>query len=350
MPEPQRGDVTEFTLDAAGFACARVMDEPEIWRIELAMESTFLGTVNAHVLIDGNEALVVDTGTPDPFNDTRLMRALLRLGVDPAHTTVFCTHTHLDHAGLTYELALSGMRVMATAGTLADSVRYAPRSYFDYMVERLVSEGSGPAEAATMAESIWSHTQDFKHWEVEPESVEPGDHVRCGRWEFEVVASPGHTPGHGILWMPERRLAFTGDAVLFNCSTCISFLGGVDDPLGDQLQTLENIANMGIEHAFLGHGVQKGNLAERCRENIAHHERRLERTKLAVKERPGSTARELAPALGWRVPFDRWEEVPAITRWFIMGETIAYFDHLVAQGAVRREVDAEDVTRYYATK
>lgn len=344
---PVRGNVAEFTLDSDGFACTRVMDEPEVWRVELAMESTFLGTVNAHVLIDGDEALVVDTGTPDPKNDTRLMRALLRLGVDPARTTVFCTHTHLDHAGLTAELAQAGMRVVATSGTIADSARYAPRAYFDYMVARLVSEGSGSDEAAEMAESIWSHTQDFCGWGVEPEAVEPGDRLRCGRWEFEVLEAPGHTPGHGILWLAERRVAFTGDVVLFNCSTCISFLGGVADSLGQQLLTLENVANMGIEHAFLGHGAQEGDVAERCRKNIAHHERRLARAKEAVGERPGSTAFELAPSLGWRVPFDRWEEVPAITRWFIMSETIAYFDHLVAQGAVRRELGPDGVARYF---
>lgn len=345
-PNPARGDVTEFTLDSDGFTCTRVMDEPEIWRINLSMKSTFLGSVNAHVLIDGEEALLVDTGTPEPFNDTRLMRALLRLGVDPARTTVFCTHTHLDHAGMTYELAVAGMRVVTTSGTYADSVRYAPRSYFDYMVERLISEGSGHAEAADMAEAIWTHTQDFRAWEVEPEAIEPGEHLRCGRWNFEVIATPGHTPGHGILWLPEKRLAFTGDVVLFNCSTCISFLGGIDDPLGDQLCSLEKIANMGIEHAFLGHGTQEGDISERCRNNIAHHQRRLERAEAAVKEHPGSTAFELAPALGWRVPFDHWSEVPAITRWFIMGETIAYFDHLVTQGTIKRTVDSDGIARY----
>lgn len=345
-PSPAPGDMTEFTLDSAGFACTRVFDEPQIWRIELVMESTFLGSVNAHVLIDGEDALVVDTGTPDTYNDTRLMRALLRLGVDPARTTAFCTHAHLDHAGLTYELALSGMRVMATGATLADSARYAPRSYCDYMVQRLISEGSGAAEAKDMAESIWSHTQDFRRWGVEPQAVEPGERLRCGRWEFQVVAAPGHTPGHGILWLPEKRLAFTGDVVLFNCSTCISFLGGQEDPLGDQLNSLKKLANMGIEHAFLGHGAQEGDVSERCRANIAHHERRLERVQRAVGERPGSTAFELAPSLGWRVPFDRWEEIPAITRWFIMGETISYFDHLVAQGKIQRITGPDGISRY----
>ena len=96
-----------FTLDEDGFTCRRVLDAPEVWRVELLMHDTFLPSVNAFVVLDGGEALVVDAGTPDPLNDTRLMRALLGLGVDPAETptTLFCTHAHIDHVGLARELA-----------------------------------------------------------------------------------------------------------------------------------------------------------------------------------------------------------------------------------------------------
>ena len=83
------GDATAFTLDSDGFACTRVFDEPEIWRVELLMSQTFLPSVNVFVVRDGAEALIVDTGTPDDYNDTRLMRALVRLGVDPSRSTLF---------------------------------------------------------------------------------------------------------------------------------------------------------------------------------------------------------------------------------------------------------------------
>lgn len=99
------GDATAFTLDSDGFACTRVFDEPEIWRVELLMSQTFLPSVNVFVVRDGAEALIVDTGTPDDYNDTRLMRALVRLGVDPSRSTLFCTHAHIDHAGQARELA-----------------------------------------------------------------------------------------------------------------------------------------------------------------------------------------------------------------------------------------------------
>ena len=84
-----------FTLDEDGFTCRKVLDAPEVWRVELLMHDTFLPSVNAFVLRDGADALVVDAGTSDDFNDTRLMRALLGLGVDPERTTLFCTHGHV---------------------------------------------------------------------------------------------------------------------------------------------------------------------------------------------------------------------------------------------------------------
>ena len=31
-----------FTLDGDGFTCHRVLDEPEVWRVELLMHDTFL--------------------------------------------------------------------------------------------------------------------------------------------------------------------------------------------------------------------------------------------------------------------------------------------------------------------
>ena len=104
---------------------------------------------------------------------------------------------------------------------------------------------------------------------------------------------------------------------------------------------------MGVEHAFLGHGVQEGVLAERCQGNIAHHERRSARALAAVGERPGSTGRELVPALGWHVPFETWEKVPALTRWFLVSESVAHLDHLVCCGRMRREKDDAGVNRYW---
>ena len=337
-----------FTLDEDGFTCRRVLDAPEVWRVELLMHDTFLPSVNAFVVLDGGEALVVDAGTPDPLNDTRLMRALLGLGVDPAETptTLFCTHAHIDHVGLARELAEAGARVLVPDGVLADMRRFAVSAWRDEMAARMRAEGAPDAEAAELADVIWDHVVNFEAEKIAFSTVAPGDAVRVGRWAFEVVAAPGHTVGQCVLWEPETRTAFLGDAVLFLCSTCIGFWGAGEDPIGEQLRTLRALADRGIERAFMGHGLQEGSVSERCLANAGHHERRSARALAAIAERPGSTGYELVPAMGWRAPFDRWAETPAMTRWFLVSESIAHLDHLVATGAVRRERGADGVSRY----
>ena len=341
------GDATAFTLDSDGFACTRVFDEPEIWRVELLMSQTFLPSVNVFVVRDGAEALIVDTGTPDDYNDTRLMRALVRLGVDPSRSTLFCTHAHIDHAGQARELAEAGVRVTLARSTLADMRRFSTPTYCDYMADRLVAEGVGRAEAEELANSIWAHTTDFERDEVPFHVLDEGQMLRCGRWEFRTAPVPGHMPGQTALWLPERGVAFTGDVVLYACSTCICFWGGSEDALGDQLATLGKVADMGIEHAFLGHGLQEGVLADRCLGNVAHHERRSSRALAAVGEHPGSTGRQLVPALGWHVPFETWGQLPALTRWFLVSESVAHLDHLVCCGRICREKDDAGVNRYW---
>ncbi len=336
-----------FALDSDGFSCEKVFDEPEVWRVELLMGQTFLPSVNAFVVLDEGEALVVDTGTADDYNDTRLMRALLRLGVDPSRTTLFCTHAHNDHAGQAAALAQAGIRVCAYQRTVEDMRLLPSRAYLDAMVSRLMIEGVEKEQAAQMAGAIWKHNIDIEAQGVRCESLAAGDHLACGRWSFELLPMPGHTPGQCILWLAEKSLAFTGDVVLFACSTCISFWEGMCDSMSDQLESLARLRDLSVEHPMLGHGVPQGELSQRCEKNIAHHLRRADRALAAVAERPGATAFELVPHLGWHAPFDAWDQVPALTRWFLVSESIAHLDRLVALGSLTRKVDARGVNRYF---
>ena len=339
-----------FTLDEDGFTCRRVLDEPEVWRVELLMRDTFLPSVNAFVVRDGSETLVVDAGTSDDFNDTRLMRALVGLGVDPERVTLVCTHAHMDHAGLARELALAGARVVVPEGVLLDMRRLAVPAWREEMVARMRKEGVGEAQSAELANVIWDHAVNFESEKIAFSTIAAGEVLRCGRWELEVVPTPGHTPGHCALWEGRTRTAFLGDAVLFLCSTCIGFWGEGEDPMGEQIVTLRRLAGMGIEHALMGHGLQEGSVAERCEKNARHHEHRSARALAAIRATPGQTGFDLVPAMGWRAPFDRWSETPALTRWFLVSESIAHLDHLVAIGAARRVPDADGVHRYFAVE
>lgn len=336
-----------FTLDADGFTCRRLLEEPEVWRVELLMGDTFLPSVNAFVVLAGDEALVVDSGTPDPLNDTRLMRALLGLGVDPARTTVFFTHPHLDHMGLASELSLAGAGLVVSEGVRDDMALLADPAHLVEMISRLEAAGFCAAESAELAGTIFPHTRDLAREGVPFRVLDAGEPVRVGDWSLRALPAPGHTPGNTVLWLPERRVAFMGDAMLYACSTCIGFWGEGQDAIGAQIGSLRRLASLGVEHAFLGHGLQDGDVTQRCEANAAHHERRSARALAAVAAAPGSCVRELMPSLGWRLDFGEWDATPALTRWFLASESLAHLDHLEAMGAVRRERGSDGVDRYF---
>ncbi len=341
-------DQDSFTLDSEGFTCEKVFDEPEVWRVCLLMGQTFLPSVNAFVVLDEGDALIVDCGTADDYNDTRLMRALVRLGVDPARATLFCTHAHNDHAGQASALAQAGVQVCAYEKTVDDMLYLPTGENLDAMVSRLMLEGVGREEAKDLASAIWAHNIDLAAQGVSCRPLAADDTLTCGRFTFELVPTPGHMPGQCVLWLAEKSLAFTGDVVLFACSSCISFWEGTADSLSQQLASLERLRDLGIEHPMLGHGVPEGELSERCEKNIAHHLRRAERALAAVAVHPGSTGLELVPHLGWRAPFDTWGQVPALTRWFLVSESIAHLDRLVALGQVTSEIDERGHHRYFS--
>ena len=305
--------------------------------------------MNVYVVRDGGDALIVDAGTGDDYNDTRLMRALVRLGLDLSRATVFCTHGHDDHAGLAYELAEAGAEVLMSSQSVADMREIAYVEGRDARAARLAGEGVDPDCARDLAGLMWSRRADLVLEHVAVRTVEPGERVTCGRWSFEVVGTPGHTPGHCILWLPERGIAFTGDALLFACSTFISFWDDAPDSLGSHIESLHKIADMGIEQAFIGHGEQTGDIAELARKNIGHHERRIARAVEAVRRAPGRAGVDLVEDLGWRALGDLGlDGVPPLTRWFILAESIAVLDCAVHRGAVRRERDARGISRYYS--
>jgi glyoxylase-like metal-dependent hydrolase (beta-lactamase superfamily II) len=99
------------------------------------------------------------------------------------------THWHADHVGGNAELQAVGAQVAAAGHDAAAVARRDPgccvAEYLDqpvapYSVDRALADG----EVLTLGEAQW-----------------------------QVVATPGHTPGHLCLWQPEERLLVVGDAL-----------------------------------------------------------------------------------------------------------------------------------------
>lgn len=155
----------------------------------------------------GDRAVIVDPGDEAP----RLLGALRELGVQL--DGILLTHTHFDHVGAVAELAReTGAKVWCPeieVPILADINAY------------MRFPGLGPFES-----------YDADH------TVAGGEEIELAGLTFDVVFTPGHSPGHVTYAVRGEDALFSGD-VLFEGS-----VGRTDLPGGDWPTLARSIADL----------------------------------------------------------------------------------------------------------
>ncbi|MBC7004599.1 MBL fold metallo-hydrolase [Photobacterium sp. BZF1] len=164
----------------------------------------------------------------DPGGDIHLLKEKAQqLGLTV--TKLILTHGHLDHVGGTEPLAKElGIPVVGPHKEDAFWLQGLPRQ----------SEMFG----FPMTEAF-----DPDQW------LEEGDTVTVGNQTLSVLHTPGHTPGHVVLFSKDANVAFVGD-VLFKGG-----IGRTDFPKGDYQTLIDSIKGklwpLGNEVTFIpGHG------------------------------------------------------------------------------------------------
>jgi len=85
---------------------------------------------------------------------------------------------------------------------------------------------------------------------MEIHTVSHGDLITIGDFRFEVVVTPGHSPGHMSLHEPDKGLLFTGDIIGDSVCWYSPSSGGVDG----FLTSLERLENLGASIMLPSHG------------------------------------------------------------------------------------------------
>lgn len=170
----------------------------------------------------GKAAVIDPGGEPD-----KIMAAAAKM--DAKIIKIWLTHGHLDHAGA---------------------------------AEEIKRRTGAPIEGPQKEEIFWL-TQIRESWrrfgiedgeDCTPDRwLEEGDKLELDGIEFKVAYTPGHTPGHIVIYHEGARLAFVGD-VIFAGS-----IGRTDFPRGDQQTLIDSITGklwpLGDDMRFVpGHG------------------------------------------------------------------------------------------------
>ena len=156
---------------------------------------------------DASHGVLVDPGEEAP----RLLAALDAAGV--TLDGILVTHCHFDHIGAVAPVArATGAEVWCPEGeiqVLADIMSYVP----------------------------WAGFGPYESWQAE-HPVTGGDRIELAGMAFDVIDTPGHSPGHVTYALDGEDALFSGD-VLFQSS-----IGRTDLPGGDLPTLMRSIGTL----------------------------------------------------------------------------------------------------------
>ena len=316
-----------------------------IYRIYVPLTGNPLKSLNSYLIkAEGTgKNLLIDTG----FNCEECLEALLagmaELGATAENTDAFLSHMHSDHCGNAAALQKLGMKLLMTEPDyrFMNRLDWQPRGLW-YAAEGM------PAE-------VWKDSLNKNpaaQYVSGPFDIVPlndRDTLEYGGYTLRCIVTPGHTPGHMCLYIPEEKLLFSGDHVLFDITPNICAVAPGDDMLGEYLSSLEKIRKLDIAVTLPAHrGTGNVDVYSRIDALEAHHQKRLEEVLDIVRRSDGISAYTLTGLMRWNIRAKSWEDFPAGQKWFAMGEALAHIYRLCVLGKVRRELLDDGHVVYHA--
>lgn len=299
-----------------------------IFRVNLPLPFR-LNHVNCYA-IQGNEGWsIIDTGldTEESRNGWRQFMATTHMDATSIRA-IYLTHYHPDHYGLAGWLQeISGAPVYIGRQDRDAALLYwhggqdTPRKVTELLIQHGMSH--------EMAGQLVASTDNLALNMTQPDMtiMKPGDIVPMGNYNYEVVWTPGHSDGHLCFYNRENGIFFSGDHLLPKITSNISYWPDAHpNPLGNFLQSLNTIRQLGCHLILPAHGTTFDNMAERVDQVKIHHQERLQQMlNLAA---PGATAYEVCIQVF--PPTLSTHEMR-----FAMSETLAHLLFLVDSGNLR---------------
>ncbi len=179
---------------------------------------------NAYLIADSDSG---DAAVVDPAWDGKLILSeARRRGWRIAH--LWYTHAHFDHIG--------------GAAEIADSLNPLPLVALHPDDHVLWRAGGGGALFGFKIDPGPEPTIDFTHGQI----------LRLGKAQFEVRYTPGHTPGHCVLYCAEAKVCFCGDLIFAGSVGRTDLPGGnwdtLENSIREQIYTLPNETRLHSGH------------------------------------------------------------------------------------------------------
>lgn len=312
-----------------------------LYRVEIPLPGSPLGTVNSYVVKSDCRSLIVDTGMDREECKVALQRALEEIDVDLKKTDFFITHLHLDHLGLVFGLKTGSSKVFFSR---LDAEQVGSETEWDMAIQFALLHGFRADELQNVLSNHPGYR--FKRSQLQKqvlfEFVREGQEIRIGNYLFRVIETPGHSRGHMCLYEPLQKILISGDHLLREITPTIQLWSKDGDPLRQYLSSLDKIETLEVERVLPGHGPMFRDCKRRIQELRHHHQKRAEEI-IALLDQGGQNAYQLASRMSWDVDYGPWDSFPVLQKWFTVGETLAHLKYLEGEGKTRRQMRNQQV-------
>lgn len=326
---------------------------PGIYQLRLPTKSFPPGHTNAY-LVRGDEGyLLVDTGWDTEEILNYIQKEIAEIGISLKEITqIVLTHSHTDHAGLAGRLRhlfpvriylhQRGIDTIKFRFTYNDS--YCQDNFYPQTDRFLQVHGVPPSQLekpdTLLPEMRWPPLPDVP--------LHGGETISTGNFNFQVLWTPGHSPGHISLYEPNQKILISGDVILPTITTNIGFhLQLSNNPLGDYLNSLDKIKNLDISFVLPGHEKPFSNVMQRVAQLVQKHEDKNEEILSVISDYEPKTAYEISLEIS-RAPGTRrpmWPDFTPLDKRFTVLENVAHLEAMRFQGRASRLL--KDSTVYY---
>ncbi|HEY7486929.1 MAG TPA: MBL fold metallo-hydrolase [Streptosporangiaceae bacterium] len=327
--------------------------EPEalgggLWSVPVPIPGNPLGYTLVYALESERGPVLIDAGWQHEEAWTALHDGLAALGLDVTDVYgVVVTHHHPDHAGLAGRVREASGAWIAMHEADAKIVRSfremaateGGRSQWDLAALR--TAGASEADLTEYSEAGAHRGRKIDPPAQPDREVADGELIDLPGRKLRVIWTPGHSPGHICLHLEDAGRLFTGDHVLPRITPHIG-LYPYDwpdvDPLGDYLDSLSRVADLGAAaggsgsaiDALPAHEHRFSGIAGRVTEIARHHEERLAEVAGLLTSEP-ATLWDIATRMTWN---SSWRGMHPMMRRMATGEAAAHLRTLERRGLV----------------
>ena len=295
--------------------------------------------VNVYLVDGGSEWALIDTGMNTAESVEAFRAALDLVGCAPDRIgKIICTHHHPDHFGTSgpykelchAEVFLHPLEAERVAFYLPQPRSPATVAFFEkhgIPFDRFVNIPS--------AGEFWKG----KYLPVPPDhALADGDRIRVGEREIEVVWTPGHSPGHCVMYFRREKVLVVGDHLLPKITPHVGIMRDTaGDPLGDFIASLRKVAELDVDTVLPAHGAVYRDHRHRVAQLVEFHDYRMQSMLDIIRGRPATAYEVALEAFGLTSDSPFQQQFPATF------ETLAHLEHMRVEGRTENRIVGDRV-------